>query len=124
DELVIILDPNTTDPTGRIRQIATQAAAVIIGAVPQLLMYELQFNVPDVATLNTIAALIATMPDVTSVSLSPLLSPAVVPSEWSDPSWNHWNLEMAKTPFAWDITTGILDADFDPGHGDLVNNVD
>jgi subtilisin family serine protease len=152
DEIVVMLDLDTSGPESAIQQIARTTAGFIIGAVPATLTYQLQYTISDLSALEGIRHVLEGLPNVKAASHSylqgqPLVNipndsgcPAGVLFEncatkynsWDEnnPAGNNWNLEFIKAPSAWDITTGspavsigIIDADMDAAHGDLRNNV-
>lgn len=139
DEIVVGLSFDVPDPDATIIEIAGLTGAEIIGAIPDSFTYQLVF--PG-ATQEQIAIHQTTILSYFGVEFAvrnyvseePL---AVTPDDpelgtWDTaaPAGNNWGLEWIDAPTAWDTTTGgdigvgIIDADFDPGHGDLSGNVD
>ena len=139
DEIDVMLDFETPDPASRIVQIAQSTGAVIVGAIPATLTYQLRYPVSDLAQLEPIRLQLEGLPDVDAashhyLSEGPL---AAIPDDTEYDSWdeaspagNNWGLEFIKAPSAWDINTGdpsvvvgVLDFDIDSDHGDLNDNV-
>jgi len=138
DEIVVILDFETPDPSGRIVEIASSTNGVILGAIPSTLTYQLQYDVPDLEALEEMRLLLESLPDVEAAShhfLGETL--ATYPNDteydaWDEdnPGGNNWGLEYISAPSAWDTQTGsssvvvgVIDGDFDRNHGDLDDNV-
>ncbi len=147
DQIVVSLEFDTSNPEERIRQIASQTDAVIVGSVPGLLLYQLRYNVTAFSQLEGFRLLLATMPDVESANLSffgealslwTLNDQKYADQIWDEsiPAGNNWNLELIRALSAWDllihsgdpepskIEIGIIDAGFLPEHEDLEENID
>lgn len=147
DELVVVLKGDVADPIARIKEVATQASAVIVGSIPNLFVYQLRVPGAEPGDLQIYADLIRSLVGVRSVSRHFLGEPLAT---WPDdkPYATEWNttqqadginrhLEFIDAPAAWDITTGradpfrntrrvrvaVLDKEFDWEHPDLVGNV-
>jgi len=141
DELLVILKPDTVDPEGRIKQIASSTGSVITGSDSDLLFYELRFPVASVEALESIRTIIENIPDVESATLQFSGGPFTIPPP-NDPSYlndswdegnldgKNWALNYIKALSAWNLTTGspsvpvaIIDGDFQADHEDLATNV-
>jgi hypothetical protein len=78
DQITVILNTETVNPTQRIVQIAEATNGVIIGAVPSALIYSLRYDVSNPAELRSVVDRIKVLPDVSSAGLTPLLGPAAL----------------------------------------------
>lgn len=121
DELVVVLRPNTVNPERRIQEIAVSTKAVIIGALPLALTYQLRFQIADVDSLNSMRSSIEDMPDVESANLQFSGGPLKVPNDaeydedrdqdtlehWdeSNPTGNNWALEYIRAPSGYQYQT-------------------
>lgn len=133
DELVVALDRNIADPQTRIRDVAGQSGAVIIGSIPELLIYQLRIVGADVSSLPAYAASIRALAGVESVSRHFLSYPSAFPNDTISSDWStvtagglNRHLEFINAPAAWDVTTGdasirvaVIDVPIDDGHPDL-----
>ena len=139
DEIDVMLEFDTPNPEGRIVDIAQSTDAVIIGAIPSTLTYQLRYSVSDLAQLEQIRLQLEALPDVEAASHHYLADGplAAIPNDteygsWNEasPAGNNWGLEFIKAPSAWDLNTGdpsvvvgVIDSDLDKDHGDLDDNV-
>ena len=142
DELVVVLRSDVADPNSRIKEVAGQVGAVIIGSVPGLPVYQLRIVGADISSLPTYADAARRLAGVESVSLSLLGTGLKTPNDalfnnlWNPvvASGRNRHLEFIRAPEAWDLTTGlttdnktqrvaVIDDDFDFKHADLVNNI-
>ena len=146
DELVVLVDPSAPDPEMAIRDAAVSTGGVIIGAAPDLLAYQLRYDIASSEELKSIQELLETHSGISDVALAylaerPALIGAPDDTEYGTDPWDenqpegfNWNLEYIKALSAWSLdppnTTGdpnvrmaIVDTVFDPTHEDLENNV-
>jgi len=147
DEIVVGLDFETPNPSEVISNIAASTGAVILGSVPATLSYQLQYQVPDLVSLESIRLELESLEYVAFASRHFLAdSPASIPNDtkydedadgnlnehWdvSTPVGNNWNFEFIDAPAAWDINTGssnvsvaVIDTNFYKDHEDLKNNI-
>ena len=140
DELIVGLDMDTPDPAQKIIEIATATNGLIMGSVPQVLVYQLRYPqatsfevlqaiqlqlqadpAVEVAAISHLAQLFVTYPNDTEYS---------DPWDQANPAGDNWHLETIQAPAAWDIQTGssdvtiaIIDAQFDDQHTDLNDNI-
>lgn len=143
DEVLVALNGDIADPAARIKEIATNAGALIIGSVPGLPLYQLRFAGADVSTVESYREALRGTPGVRAVSLSLLGTGLKFAAEGLYPfdTWNekqaagpNGHLEFIRAPEAWDITTGatgeeavrvaVIDSEFDREHPDLLKNID
>jgi probable HAF family extracellular repeat protein len=145
DEILVVLDSQTTAPDTTINQIAASTGGVVIGSIQQTRTYQIQYQVSDLVALQNTASLVSQMPHVASSVLhylaARLLSTIpddpyyliLIPSDtWDEnaPGGANWHLEYIKALSAWNTVTGdptykvgIIDVDFDINHEDLVPNI-
>lgn len=140
DEVIVGIDDAVADPGERIREIATDRGAVIMGSIPALRVYQLRIPSADESTIETHVDAIALLPGVDAASLGLLGGPLKTPDEGLFPAmdWTPVNvatgtnrhLEFIRAPAAWEVTTGgpipvaVIDDGFDFGHPDLMPNID
>ncbi len=140
DELIVGLYMDTPDPAQKIVEIATATDGLIMGSVPQVLVYQLRYpQATSFEALQAIQSQLQTDPAVEVAAISHMVQPFVTypnDTEYSDPwdqanpAGDNWHLETIKAPSAWDIQTGssdvtiaILDWEFDDQHSDLNDNI-
>lgn len=138
DELIVGLGLGLVNADQRIKDIASQTHAVIMGSVPSLHLYQLRYQVASLDQLEAIRGQVAGLADVQLASPDPVsAAEAAIPDDpkfnsWDEahPAGNNWSWEYIKAPSAWDITTGspnvrmgVIDARFNSKHEDLVGNI-
>jgi len=138
DELIVVLKRDVADPNARIREVASQVGALIIGSVPGFPVYQLRVIDADTSTLLPYLNTVGALAGVEAVSLSLLAAGLRIPNE--ERFANLWNpavasgenrhLEFIRAMEAWDITTGdkdvraaVIDDGFEVDHEDLIGNV-
>lgn len=139
DEIVVILDFETSSPDQRIAEIATSTGGVILGAVSPTLTYQLQYEVSNLDELEAMRLSLQALPGVAAASHHYLTDQPLAAEpddaeydDWDEnnPDGNNWGLEYIKAPSAWDVSTGsssvtvgVIDVDFDKRHTDLDDNI-
>jgi alpha-tubulin suppressor-like RCC1 family protein len=146
DELVVVLERAAVDRETRIKEIAGQVGAFIIGSVPPLPVYQLRIAGANIQSLPIYAAIIRAQPGVKSVSRNFLASPiaTIFPPPTDDASFlipdNIWDdsraaginrsLEFINAPNAWkDVSENVvdhiamIDQEFDYLHPDIITNL-
>ena len=66
--IVVVFDFDTPNPEDRIKEIASSTKGVIVGAVPELLIYQIRYDVTDFGVLDPIISQINGMPYVINAS--------------------------------------------------------
>jgi formylglycine-generating enzyme required for sulfatase activity len=74
DEIVVMLDFDTPDPSARILEIAIATGGHILGSVPETLSYQLQYEVDNLDALEAIRLVLENLPDVDAASRHYLVS--------------------------------------------------
>jgi hypothetical protein len=141
DELVVLLQQGLPDAAARIRDIAAGTGGVLIGAIPALDLFQLRYDLPDLAALATLRATVEGMVGVevapyhylTAQDLATVPNDTCYASEsWSEstPAGRNWALEAIRAPSAWDVETGtsavvvgVIDTYLDGRHPDLAPNI-
>jgi len=140
DEIIVGLKFDTIEPEQRIKDIALNTGAKIIGSVPKTLSYQFVFDVNTLDELEEKRQLIESQSYVEFASHSYLFDDISskfpnddeYETQWDEnnPSGNNYHLEMIRALSAWDITTGnkiirigVIDNGLDDKHGDLDDNI-
>lgn len=137
DQIDLGLSHEVTDPDQRIKQIAAETHATIVGSLPGGSFYQLRFDVTGPDQLASIRDQLATTAGVDFASRSfftnqnlasntPPDDPLSGAWDEANPAGNNWSLEYIKAPSAWRSTTGdrqtrigVIDGGFDLRHEDL-----
>ena len=137
DELLVGLALNINNASQRIKEIAAQTQAVIVGALPDDHTFQLRYNVANLDELDKKRKDLAWQIGVQFVGFNPLIQDLTIPNDMSETAWNDtqkdqrtWGQRYIGLPKAWDTTTGnkslrigVIDNNFDYSHPDLKNNI-
>jgi len=136
DELVVRLNHSVTNPEQEITQIAGAHGGAIIGAIPDVKMYQLRFVGVTPSELEQLAETLKALPSIDFAAVnyivSSLSNPEKTPNEdcWAKGTCRS-NFTAIDAPAAWYLETGrrslklaIVDTGFDPFHEDLKPNID